>query len=424
MQEIDYILEFVTRLGKEMLTCGANIERVNLTIELLCQEYRLTEVSVQSLSNSITVSAKAQDGTHSIRQISVPPARIHLEKLRRLNHLSYRVRREKPAADSLNALLQETQQTTGYPLPVRLLGYLVAMACLCRIFGGAWQDVVVVAINTVLLFFLTSALSKIYLNHIITNVVNMFLCGSIAFAFVYMGFAQNFYTIIITNAFFLIPGIPMVNAMRNLLCGNEMNGILELLKVVLEVVSIVAGLWLAFLCFGGWYEGSFGDSITDIKDAPWEIELVILSFFASLGFGIVFEIRPVDLVFAGIGGAIVRIVYLALMSFLNYRIAFIALAAFSAALYAELLAFLKKTPTTVFLYPSIIPLIPGDLFYYAMVGLITLNNDFFAANATDCILSLVGISVGFVLCSSFIHYVRRIRFSRNKKIAAASQKQA
>ena len=50
----------------------------------------------------------------------------------------------------------------------------------------------------------------------------------------------------ITNAFFLIPGIQMINCARNLLCGNEMNGLIEFLKVIVEVCTIVAGVAAAY----------------------------------------------------------------------------------------------------------------------------------------------------------------------------------
>ncbi|MGN1235689.1 MAG: threonine/serine exporter ThrE family protein [Christensenellaceae bacterium] len=415
MQDIDIILDFSIGLGKEMLLSGANIERVTLTIEYLCQKYRLTNVSVQTLTTSITVSARNSEGVYAGRIVSVPPAHIRLERLRRLNNLARYVRKQDIQPEDLAALLKEVK-VKSYPMPIVLSGYLLAMASLCLIFGGVWQDVVVALVNTVILFFLTSVLTKARLNRIIANVLSMFLCGSLAFAFVYLGFAKSFYVVIITNAFFLIPGIPMINSVRNILCGYEMNGILELLKVILEVITIVAGLWLAFLCFGNGYDEAFGDSMLEGVNILSDVELVILSFFASLGFAVVFEIKPSYLPFAGLGGALVRIVYLLLIRLALIRIAFTALAAFSAALYAEILAFAKKTPATVFLYPSIIPLIPGDLFYYAMVGLIMNKADLFTANATECVLALVGISVGFVVSSSFVHYIRRIRFRKIKRL--------
>lgn len=38
----------------------------------------------------------------------------------------------------------------------------------------------------------------------------------------------------------------------------------------------------------------------------------------------------------------------------------------AVALYAELLARVLKTPSTVLLYPSTVPLLPGSAIYYAM----------------------------------------------------------
>jgi uncharacterized membrane protein YjjB (DUF3815 family) len=139
------------------------------------------------------------------------------------------------------------------------------------------------------------------------------------------------------------------------------------------------------------------------------VELVILSFLASLGFGIVFQIRRENLLLAGLGGALIRIVYLIFMAFIPYRIVYVGLAAFCASVYAEALATYKKMPATVLLYPSIVPLIPGDLFYYTMLGIIFSDHDLFIENARECTLALFGISIGFVLSSSILHYVRHIR---------------
>jgi uncharacterized membrane protein YjjP (DUF1212 family) len=138
-----------------------------------------------------------------------------------------------------------------YESPVLLVGYLLAMACLCRIFNGNWQEILVAEINTVILFFLTDKIAKQKLNRIISNVICMFVAGIIATFSQYIGLTHDFYPIIITNAFYLIPGIPMVNAVRNILCGNEMNGIIELIKVILEVATIDVGLYLAYLVAAG-----------------------------------------------------------------------------------------------------------------------------------------------------------------------------
>lgn len=141
------------------------------------------------------------------------------------------------------------------------------------------------------------------------------------------------------------------------------------------------------------------------------IELVFLSFLASLGFGIVFQIRKSDLIYAGLGGVVTRIAYIILMLFIPYRIVYAACAAFVAAVYAELLAYRKKMPATLFLYPAIIPLIPGDLLYYTMGGIVLSRVEMFESYAAECILALIGISIGFVISSSTSHYIRKHRMA-------------
>lgn len=138
------------------------------------------------------------------------------------------------------------------------------------------------------------------------------------------------------------------------------------------------------------------------------MELVVLSVFASVGFAIVFQVEKKDLLFAGLGGGLTRVFYLIFMSFIPTRIIYVALAALVAALYAEIISGVKHVPATYFMYPTIIPLIPGDLFYYSCAGLITQNAEMFRVNAINCMLALVGLSVGFVVCS-FVSNIMRIR---------------
>lgn len=136
------------------------------------------------------------------------------------------------------------------------------------------------------------------------------------------------------------------------------------------------------------------------------IQLVIVSFFASFGFGIVFHIEKKHLFWAGLGGGLTRCVYLILLHTMDNRLMYSILAAMFAALYAEIMATYKKTPSTLFLYPSIIPLIPGDLLYNTMRGVILQDIDMIASNAQSCCLTLIGMSAGFVIVSTITYYKR------------------
>ena len=81
-----------------------------------------------------------------------------------------------------------------------------------------------------------------------------------------------------------------------------------------------------------------------------------------------------------------------------------------AALYAEFLAVKTKQPSTYFIYPSIIPLIPGDLFFYAISGIYIGDKSLVEANGINCLISLAGLTMGFVLASTAAIHLRRARY--------------
>ena len=423
MERIEYILDFCKELGKQMIVSGANIERVNLSVERICHAYGLHDVTCANLTTRISISAKDENKLYAHRQTDVPPQVINLERLKKLNQLSFSVQENTPDVTTLYDLLHSVK-TNDFPWWVMMIGYMVAMAALARIFLAGPAELLIAEINTLVLFGLSKLFSKVHINKIITNFISMSLCSLIATLFYMTGFTHNFFTIVLTNAFFLLPGIQMINCARNLLCGNEMNGVIDLLKVLLEVCTIVAGVAAVYAVFGGVanyplledYKALLADFYANTPLYLINIELVVLTLMATAGFSVVFNIQLEDIVFAAIGGVIVRLVYI-LFKFLlpSYPFIFTMVAAFFAALYSEILAITRKEPSTLYLYPSIVPLIPGDLFCYVAFGIVWGNTSFIVENGPNLALSLVGISIGFVLCSTIVHYIRKIKFLREKK---------
>ena len=413
MKKIDYVLDFCKELGKQMIVSGANIERVNHCIERVCHAYGLHDVTCANLSTRISISAKDEEKTYAHRQTDVPPQVINLERLKKLNNLSFEVVKNTPDEKTLYDLLHSVT-SNDFPWWIMMLGFMVAMMALARIFCAGWSEILIVELNTLILFGLSKLFSKVHINKIITNFISMFLCSMIAMGFYALGFINNFYIVAITNAFFLIPGIPMINCARNLLCGNEMNGAIDLLKVLLEVLTIVAGVAAAYAILGGVVGQPLIEDSFHLRDEldPWlsSFELIVLTLLASTGFSVVFNIQWKDLPFAALGGVIVRVVFILFQLILPFRFVYTILAAFFAALYSEILAIVKKEPSTLNLYPSIVPLIPGDLFYYVALGIVWGNGNLLSEFGPDLVLALVGISVGFVLCSTVVHYVRKFKF--------------
>lgn len=99
----------------------------------------------------------------------------------------------------------------------------------------------------------------------------------------------------------------------------------------------------------------------------------IFAFFATLGFGILFNIKGHKLFYAGLGGGLSWFIslYCERLGFDTTSSFFIASIIFS--IYSEIMARVLKTPVTTLIICALIPLVPGGGMYYTMYEAINGN---------------------------------------------------
>lgn len=97
-----------------------------------------------------------------------------------------------------------------------------------------------------------------------------------------------------------------------------------------------------------------------------DIIQILMGYLGTLGFNILFNLRGRKLWLASFGGLLSWTVVLLLDTWLPSETMRFFLGSATGALYGEILARVEKTPTTTFLVPSVIPLIPGSALYYTM----------------------------------------------------------
>ena len=94
---------------------------------------------------------------------------------------------------------------------------------------------------------------------------------------------------------------------------------------------------------------------------------IILCAIAVIGFSIIFNVPRRELVFCGLAGAGGWTVF-TLISNAGNATAVLAtfFAAMTVTLFARFLSTLRKMPSTLYIIPGIIPLVPGSLLYATM----------------------------------------------------------
>lgn len=139
----------------------------------------------------------------------------------------------------------------------------------------------------------------------------------------------------------------------------------------------------------------------------WLIQLVT-AFTGALGFAVLFNVQSARLFWAGLGGMVGWAAYLALGSCYESDVIRFFLASACFTLYAEPLARIKKTPTTVFLVPAAIPMVPGASLYRSMSFAVNGQWTAFAQQILYTLLLAAAIAAGIVCAMTMVHIVMRL----------------
>lgn len=140
--------------------------------------------------------------------------------------------------------------------------------------------------------------------------------------------------------------------------------------------------------------------------------MILTATVGTVGYCLNVNIKRNKIVYGCLGGMLSTFLYCvcieAGMSLLLQNLIPAAVVTF----YAEVLARVVKAPATVFLIPSIIPLVPGGRLYYTMRAIVDGAGADARVFATETIVIALGIAVGIVVVSLVFYHTshKRIQF--------------
>ncbi len=141
----------------------------------------------------------------------------------------------------------------------------------------------------------------------------------------------------------------------------------------------------------------------------------IYAFGASFAFAIVFNIPKNKLLLSALGGMLGQLIYVISQLIVANDVALYLLATISIALYAEIMARITKSPTTIYLAVALIPLVPGGGIYYTMLYFINGETDLGVSTGIHTLLISGALAIGIIFVSSTINLIRKIMINRSKR---------
>lgn len=142
----------------------------------------------------------------------------------------------------------------------------------------------------------------------------------------------------------------------------------------------------------------------------------LYAFCASFAFAIAFNIPKNKLLYSALGGLLGQLVYVGIQLIITNDVVPYMVATIAIALYAEIMARLTKSPTTIYLAVALIPLVPGGGIYYTMLYFINGDIDLGVATGIQTLLISGALAMGIVLVSSTVNLVRKVMLKGKPKI--------
>ena len=213
--EMHRVLELALEAGRILLRNGAEIFRVEETIEHICKRFGVEEVDSFVLSNGIFLTAYSKGKENFAKVKHVPMAGIHLGIVTEVNDLSREISAGRVGIDE----------------------------AFRRLKANIWESLIAFVIGT-LLYVLVIFAQKHTMSKIIINIVGGGFITILALiaSNINFPFAVSLDKVIIGSILPLVPGVAFTNAIRDIANSDFISGTVRMIDALLVFVYIAIGV--------------------------------------------------------------------------------------------------------------------------------------------------------------------------------------
>ena len=246
MKKQNDVLELVVQAGEILLENGAEVFRVQQTMEIMAAAYGAEDFHVYVLTNGIFASMQQEGANHIARLENVPQATVHLARIDALNTLSRQIAQGQIPMEQAFELLESIRQISPTPKPLQLIACGVGSGFFALLFGGSWQDFASAFFAGFLLQIFLFKAERYRLNKIITRLLGATLVTVVGSVCVIWGVGRDIDTIISGSIMPLVPGIALTMAIRDFFNGDYLSGTIRMMDALIIGLSIAVGVGAVF----------------------------------------------------------------------------------------------------------------------------------------------------------------------------------
>lgn len=225
-------LDVASLAGDILLASGAEIFRVEETIDRIARAYGVKSSDAFVLSSGIFLTAESGKKQEFARVRHIPLSAARLDKVTAVNQLSREIEEGLHTPKEAKAWLLDIQRMPEKPKMHQVLASGVGSACFCFLFGGDVVDSMVAFLSGFVLYVYLLYLLRGRMSKIATNISGGALVTLIAVFLYQAGIGHHLDKVIIGSIIPLVPGVNFTNAIRDIADQDYIAGSVRMLDAL------------------------------------------------------------------------------------------------------------------------------------------------------------------------------------------------
>lgn len=244
------VMELAIRAGHILLANGAEISRVEETMERICRYYGVESGNEFVLSNGIFATAGDEREKFFAKVQHIPVSGTHLDKVAAVNQLSREIEAGMHSVAEAMQELDRIKDMPGKSNFVQIMASGIGSGAFCCLFGGSLRDSIVALAAGIILYIYILKISGPHLSKIVANVGGGALVTVFCSLMYLAGVGEHLNFMIIGSIMPLIPGVAFTNAIRDVADEDYISGSVRMLDALLVFFCVAIGVGMGISILG------------------------------------------------------------------------------------------------------------------------------------------------------------------------------
>ncbi|MBN2730389.1 MAG: threonine/serine exporter family protein [Bacteroidales bacterium] len=252
-QETDIleVSDLLLDLAITLMASGAHTSRVVRNVARAAESFGYsTDLTVFQMSVLMTLTRLNDSNVRHTAIRKIKPMALNFRTISNLSALTWSAYDNKLPLEELKEEFNDILNTPRMSRWLVLFLVACANAAFCRLFTGDIYAMLFVFAGTLVAFFMRQEMLHRHINHFVVFITCAFVSSMIAGISYKLNIGTTPDVALATSVLFLIPGVPMINSIIDILEGHVLAGTSRLINATNLIICIALGLFITLQLLG------------------------------------------------------------------------------------------------------------------------------------------------------------------------------